>query len=328
MKLLVTGGAGYVGSHFVWSAVDAGHEVVVLDNLSTGHAELLPDIELLQLDLMNRQGVQSALVDVRPDAVVHFAALSLVEESMREPERYLRVNVEGTRNLLDAMRSASVGRLVVSSSAAVYGAPEVSPVAEDAPLNPLSPYGVSKVRVEELVQSRVDAGQLGAVCLRYFNAAGADEQGRTGERHNPETHLIPRALRAAAGLGPSLTIYGTDFPTRDGTCVRDYVHVADLAEGHLAALRLLETADGGHMFNLGTGRGHTVREVLSFASLVVGKPLVAHEQGRRPGDPAVLLAEVGHATRLLGWKPQRNLMDTLQSAWAWHCGAREERGDV
>lgn len=318
MKLLVVGGAGYVGSHFVWEAVDAGHEVCVLDDLSTGHAEVLPELELVVADLLDRERIFAELARIRPDAVLHFAAKSLVGESVQRPDLYFRNNVGGTQNLLDAMVAAQVGRLVFSSTAAVYGEPEASPIEEDVPLRPINPYGRSKLMVEQLLQAYAARGWVQSASLRYFNAAGADAKGRTGEDHDPETHLIPNALLAAAGKRSRLKLFGTDYPTRDGTCVRDYVHVTDLADAHLRALDWLEEGEGALALNLGSGEGFTVREVLAMAAEVVGRPLDVEETDRRPGDPPVLVASHAKALAVLGWSPTRDLREILASAWRWH----------
>ncbi|TNE91164.1 MAG: UDP-glucose 4-epimerase GalE [Deltaproteobacteria bacterium] len=318
MRLLVTGGAGYVGSHAAWAAVDAGHEVVVVDNLSTGHRDLPPPVELVELDLLDAEGLSALLARVRPDAVLHFAARAQVGESVAHPDRYFRTNVVGSLNLLEAMRDAECGRLVFSSTAAVYGEPESTPIREDAAMRPTNPYGRSKRMVEELLEAWSDRGWVHSIALRYFNAAGADAAGRTGERHDPETHLIPNALLAAAGKRSRLKLFGTDYPTRDGTCVRDYVHVSDLADAHLRAIDWLEDGTGAAAINLGTGTGYTVREVLTEAAAVVGAPLVFDEVARRPGDPAVLVASFERATEILGWSPQRDLREILASAWEWH----------
>ncbi len=318
MKLLVTGGAGYVGSHLVWDAVDAGHDVVVLDDLSTGHAEVLPDVELVTANLLDAERMKAQLARLRPDAVLHFAAKSLVGESMRRPDQYFRNNVVGSLNLLDAMRDAGVHRLVFSSSAAVYGQPDASPISETAALAPINPYGHSKKMVEECLSAYADAGWVSSVALRYFNAAGADPQGRTGENHEPETHLIPIALMAAAGSGRTLKLFGTDYPTPDGTCVRDYVHVTDLADAHLRALSWLHEGRGALQLNLGSSKGYSVREVLDLAGEVVGSPLEVEHAERRDGDPAVLVASHALAHEVLGWSPTRDLREILRTAWRWH----------
>ncbi|MCO4746188.1 MAG: UDP-glucose 4-epimerase GalE [Proteobacteria bacterium] len=321
MRLLVTGGAGYVGSHLVWEAVDAGHDVVVLDDLSTGHAEVLPDIELVVANLLDRDRIHAGVKRLKPDAVLHFAAKSLVGESMRRPDLYFRNNVVGSMNLLDAMREADVGRFVFSSTAAVYGEAETCPIEETSTLAPINPYGTSKKMVEELLAAYADAGWVNSVALRYFNAAGADAKGRTGEDHDPETHLIPIALMAAAGSGRRLKLFGTDYPTRDGTCVRDYVHVSDLADAHLRAVNWLEDGAGAQRINLGSSEGYTVREVLTTAGDVVGTPLQFDEVERRAGDPAVLVASHARAKAVLGWSPERDLRTILETAWRWHSRA-------
>jgi UDP-glucose-4-epimerase GalE len=314
-RLLVTGGAGYVGSHTLRRLARAGHETVVLDDLSGGHRFLVGDAPLVQGDVCD-PNVVSRVFDARGpfDAVLHFAALISVGESVEEPERYGRVNVGGTRNLLDAARTHGVGAFVLSSSAAVYGEPETQPIPEDAALAPVSPYGQTKLEAERAVE---DSG-LPWAALRYFNACGADPEGGLGECHDPETHLIPRALEALAGLRPSLRIFGSDWPTPDGTCVRDYVHATDLGEAHVLAVEALLAGRAVGARNVGTGRGHSVREVVDAAERVVGRPVPVEEAPRRPGDAPVLVADAARLRRELGWEPRHSDLDTiLATAWAW-----------
>ncbi|HET7677880.1 MAG TPA: UDP-glucose 4-epimerase GalE [Candidatus Limnocylindrales bacterium] len=327
MRVLVTGGAGYVGSVSVERLVEAGHTVTVLDTLVTGHrAAVPPGVELVIGSAGDQVGVAELLRQRRIEAVLHCAARSLVPESMQDPALYYRENVIGGVALLEAMREAGVERLVFSSTAAVYGTPGRTPIDEDDPLRPISPYGETKRSFEGALEWYGRAHGLHAVALRYFNAAGASE--RCGEDHSPETHLIPNLLRACLD-GPPLTVMGDDYPTADGTAVRDYIHVADLAEAHLAALeRTADRGPGLEVCNLGSGSGASVRQVLAAAEVVVGRP-VPHVVGpRRAGDPPVLLAAIDRARALLGWSPRRgSLEEMLGSAWAWRQAHPEGYGD-
>ena len=326
MRVLVTGGAGYVGSVSVERFVEAGHDVVVIDSLATGHRRARPEgARLVEGDSGNAADVERILREHGIEAVLHCAARSLVGQSMQEPALYYGQNVVGGIALLDGMRAAGVDRLVFSSSAAVYGAPDVTPIPEDATLRPISPYGETK-RVFEGALGWYGVHGLRSVALRYFNAAGASEQ--FGEDHDPETHLIPNVLRAYLD-GPPLTVMGTDYPTPDGTPIRDYVHVVDVADAHLAALERTATAEPGLLLaNLGSGRGFSVREVLTVAESIVGRP-VPHEVGeRRAGDPPVLVASNERARDVLGWAPQRStLEEMIGSAWAWRSRNPNGYGD-
>ena len=319
MKLLVVGGAGYVGSVVASQLLAAGHGVTVADNLSKGHADAVPGgADFAEVDVLDGPALASVVAGGGFDAVLHFAALSLVGESVAEPVRYFRTNVGGTLNLLDAMRAAGVHRLVFSSTAAVYGDPAEVPIVEDAPTVPTNPYGASKLAVDQAIAFAADAWGLGAVSLRYFNVAGAD--GPYGERHEPETHLIPLVLAAAAGQRPCVNVFGTDYPTPDGTAVRDYIHVADLARAHLLALDA--TAAPGHrVYNLGSGTGFSVREVIEAARAVTGREIEAVESPRRPGDPAVLVASSERIKADLGWEPTRDLSAMVADAWRFLSGA-------
>jgi UDP-glucose 4-epimerase len=314
MKLLVTGGAGYIGSIVAKQLLDAGHEVVVLDNLENGHrAAVVPGADLVVADLLDREAVGTV---VRPelDGVLHFAALALVSESVSHPERYYRTNVGGTLNLLEAMDGAGVRRLVFSSTCAVYGEPDEVPIKETAIPRPVNAYGASKLSVDLMIRDFCRAHDLGAVSLRYFNVAGAS--GGLGEDHEPETHLIPNILRAALGAAPEVNIYGTDYPTRDGTAIRDYIHIEDLAAAHLLALDA--TRDGEHqVFNLGSGSGYSVRQVIEQAEAVTGVPIHAREAARRPGDPPMLVAASDRIKAELGWKPNKTLEAMIADAWAF-----------
>jgi UDP-glucose 4-epimerase len=315
MKLLVTGGAGYIGSVVARQLVDAGHETVVLDNLSKGHKRTVPeDIRFVEADLLNVERVSEVLAGSF-DGVLHFAAFSLVGESVEEPERYYRNNVCGTLHLLEAMREADVSRLVFSSTAAVYGEPEEVPIPETSPTLPTNPYGGSKLAVDQMIRAVAEARGLAATSLRYFNVAGAS--GRFGEDHHPETHLIPLVLQAASGQRDSVKIFGTDYPTRDGTAVRDYIHVEDLGRAHLLALEAAEPGEH-RVYNLGNGAGFSVREVIEAARRVTDRPIKAVESPRRSGDPAVLVASSDKIRGELGWKPEKPELEVMISdAWDW-----------
>jgi UDP-glucose 4-epimerase len=315
MKLLVTGGAGYIGSVVARQLVDAGHETVVLDNLSKGHKRAVPeDIRFVEADLLNVERVSEVLAGSF-DGVLHFAAFSLVGESVEKPERYYRNNVCGTLHLLEAMREADVSRLVFSSTAAVYGEPEEVPIPETSPTLPTNPYGGSKLAVDQMIRAVAEARGLAATSLRYFNVAGAS--GRFGEYHHPETHLIPLVLQAASGQRDSVKIFGTDYPTRDGTAVRDYIHVEDLGRAHLLALEAAEPGEH-RVYNLGNGAGFSVREVIEAARRVTDRPIKAVESPRRSGDPAVLVASSDKIRSELGWKPEKPELEVMISdAWDW-----------
>jgi UDP-glucose 4-epimerase len=317
LRVLVTGGAGYIGSVVAAQLLNAGHDVVVVDDLSTGHADAVPPgATFHRADVAD---IADVLGEWSVDAVIHFAAKSLVAESMLYPETYWRTNVGGTLALLDAMRTHEVPRIVFSSSAAVYGDAVETPITESAPTRPTSPYGTSKLAVDALLADYAQAYGIAAVSLRYFNVAGAlCVDGRSyGERHATETHLIPLALRVAAGSSPQLSLYGTDYPTPDGTCIRDYIHVVDLADAHLRALAYGEPGEH-HVINLGTGRGNSVREVIDAVRRVTGHDLPLRVEGRRPGDPASLVASNVRAAELLGWAPARGLDEMVADAWACH----------
>ncbi|MBA3876885.1 MAG: UDP-glucose 4-epimerase GalE [Anaerolinea sp.] len=320
MRILVTGGAGYVGSVSVERLLYTGHEVTVLDDVSTGHAaSVMPGARFVHGSFGDRAVVGAALRDAGIDAVLHCGAKSLVGESMRDPAAYYRANVVGGVALLDAMRDAGVGRIVLSSTAAVYGVPEATPIREDAPLRPINPYGESKRTFEAAMAWYGSAYGLRSVSLRYFNVAGASEV--IGEWHVPETHLIPNVL-AALESGPTLTLFGDDYPTPDGTPIRDYIHVLDLADAHLAALEATapgdQRTDAPLVCNLGSGGGFSVREVLSGAEQVVGRPVPYVVGPRRGGDPPVLVAAIERAAEVLGWLPLRSsLEEMIGSAWDW-----------
>jgi UDP-glucose 4-epimerase len=316
MQILVTGGAGYIGSVVVQELLQDGHGVVVYDSLLKGHRDAVPaDATFVQGDLLDRDQLTRTLQAQRIEAVMHFAALSLVGESVADPARYFQNNVSGTLNLLEAMRAASTGRLIFSSTAAVYGQPESTPITEDAALRPINPYGESKLMVETILRRYDDAYGLRSVSLRYFNAAGA--AGRLGEDHSPESHLIPNVVAVALGQGESVGIFGTDYPTRDGTAIRDYIHVRDLARAHVLALNVTDTRST--VYNLGNGAGFSVREVVAAARAVTGHPLPVRELPRRPGDPAVLVASAERIQLELGWTPSSpDIVSIVADAWSWH----------
>jgi UDP-glucose 4-epimerase len=315
LKFLVTGGAGYVGSVVAYQLVEAGHETVVLDSLVKGHENAVPEgARFVEGDLLDARRTQEVLSEGF-DGVLHFAALSLVGESVERPERYYRNNVCGTLNLLEAMRDTDVPRLVFSSTAAVYGEPEEVPIPETAHASPTNPYGASKLAVDRMIGAVAQARGIAATSLRYFNVAGAS--GRFGEDHHPETHLIPLVLGAAAGTRDSVRIFGTDYPTRDGTAVRDYIHVEDLGRAHLLALEAARPGEH-RVYNLGNGAGFSVREVVEAARSVTGRTINAVEAPRRTGDPAVLVASSDRARAELGWKPEKPELEAMISdAWDW-----------
>ena len=317
MRVLVTGGAGYIGSVVSAQLLDDGHDVVVLDDLSTGHADAVPAGAVLHIGSIF--DAAELLVAEPVDAVLHFAAKSLVGESMQDPTGYWHNNVAGTLALLEAMRTHGVMRIVFSSSAAAYGELMQSPITEDAPNRPTSAYGATKLAVDLLLTDFAKSYGFGAVSLRYFNVAGAFVAGQQlfGERHPTETHLIPNALRAADDTGPALSIFGTDYPTPDGTCVRDYIHVVDLGKAHLSALRVC--IPGRHsVINLGSGSGYSVRAVLDAVEAVTGLSVPVLKAARRAGDPAVLVASNDLAATLLGWQPERDLRQMIIDAWHFH----------
>ena len=317
--ILVTGGAGYIGSHVCKAVAKAGYIPVTYDNLCAGHAWAVRWGPLEGGDLIDAGRLDEVMRQYKPAAVIHLAGLIVVSESVKDPAQYYLNNVNGSIGLLDAMRRNGVERIVFSSSAAVYGEPEITPMPETHPQQPLNPYGTSKLMIERVLQDYARAYNLHSVSLRYFNAAGADASGEIGEAHPVETHLIPLVLEAAAGKRHSVAIYGDDYPTRDGTCIRDYIHVSDLAEAHVLALRYLDNSVGAHAFNLGNGAGTTVREVIDVARRITGGTIPVRIEPPRPGDPAILLADPSRARRLLGWQPtQSGLEQMVSSAWDWH----------
>ena len=316
MKILVTGGAGYIGSVVVEELLNDGHEVVVYDNLAKGHRQSVPaKARFVEGDVLQTDHLTTTIRTGGVEAVIHMAADSLVGESVQNPEKYYRTNVMGGLSLLDAMRGVGVKRLVFSSTAAVYGEPQKQPIDETDPSNPTNPYGETKLQFEQALRRYEQEAGIRYASLRYFNAAGATE--RCGEWHDPETHLIPIVLRAALGQHPQVDIYGEDYPTRDGTCVRDYIHVIDLARAHILALGILEERSA--IYNLGCGgEGYTVREVINVAAEVTGREIATRLAARRAGDPAVLIASSSRITSDLGWSPKfQDLRKIVESAWVW-----------
>src|ERR1700676_1606785 len=325
VAILVSGGAGYIGSHAARALWRAGYEVVLYDNLSTGFRRLAQGFELVEGDIADEAKLRPALA--RVDAVIHFAAHAYVGESVSNPRKYFRNNVVATLSLLNCAMDAGIRRFVFSSSCAVYGIPEQIPITEQTAREPVNPYGASKLFFENALEAYSRAYGLRSVSLRYFNAAGADDSGEIGELHDPETHLIPLALAASTEDGPELQVFGSAYPTRDGTCVRDYIHVSDLADAHVRALQHLETqqleksADekGGDSLaiHLGTGRGHSLLEVIRAAEKATGHPVRRKIVPRRPGDPPILVADPGKARRAVGWTPARNVGEIVSRAWIW-----------
>ncbi|MCJ7547009.1 MAG: UDP-glucose 4-epimerase GalE [Deltaproteobacteria bacterium] len=316
--VLVTGGAGYIGSHVVKKLRRKGYRPLVYDNLSTGHQWAIREDELIEGDLGDQGHVEEILHKERPLAVMHFAASAIVGESVERPELYFRNNVINSLHLLEAMLACEVKYFIFSSSAAVYGNPHQSPIPEDHPLSPVNPYGEGKVFVERALRWYEEAHGLKYISLRYFNAAGADPEGELGEAHNPETHLIPRILEVALGKRPLIEIYGTDYDTPDGTCIRDYIHVSDLAQAHILAMEVLLDGNPSRVYNLGNQRGFSVREVVDSARMVTGHSIPVRESSRRQGDPPVLVASSERIKKELGWQPRYDdLRIILETAWRW-----------
>jgi len=320
--ILVTGGAGYIGSHAVLALQQAGFEVVVLDNLSYGHRELVDDelkVELIVGDTNDRPLLDRLFATYNIAAVMHFAAFINVGESVNNPGKYYRNNVLGTLTLLEAMTAANVKKLVFSSTCATYGIPQAVPLVEDHPQFPINPYGTSKLMVEQILADFDVAHGLKSVCFRYFNASGADPLGRLGEDHSPETHLIPLVLLTALGKRDSISVFGTDYPTPDGTCIRDYIHVSDLANAHVLGVKYLLENGKSDAFNLGNGNGFSVKEVIDAAKQVTGREIKVVECDRRPGDPPALVGSSAKAQKTLGWHSQyADLHSILAHAWNWH----------
>lgn len=319
-KILVLGGAGYIGSHTVYELVEDGFEVVIADNLETGHScAVHPGAKLYTGDIRDRAFLDGIFLKEKIDAVVHFAAYSLVGESMTDPLKYYSNNVGGTQALLSSMVANKVTKIVFSSSAAVYGEPERIPILESDRTDPTNAYGATKLAMEQMFKWTSLAHGIKFVSLRYFNACGAHPSGRIGEDHNPETHLIPIVLQAANGTRPEIKIFGTDYDTKDGTCVRDYIHVCDLAQAHVKALEYLISGGENDVFNLGNGTGFSVSEVITAAEEIVGHKIPTIVSARRPGDPAVLVASSDRAKTILGWEPHyESIYTILETAWKWH----------
>jgi len=318
-KIFVTGGAGYIGSHVVKALGARGHEILVYDNLSTGHAKAVLCGKLITGELSDKTAFENAIREFKPDAVMHFAASIDVSESMRDPLKYYRNNTANTLKLIEICERNHVGKLIYSSTAAVYGNTPEIPITEDSPLVPINPYGTSKMMSEKLLHD-LSAAVPGFrfVSLRYFNAAGADASGRIGERHEPETHLIPLVLKTAGGKRKSITVFGNNYPTPDGTCIRDYVHVDDIAEVHIAALEYLLDGGNNNIFNIGYGHGYSVKEVVRAARNITNKDFPVIESERREGDPPVLVADNTKVRKVLSWEPKYDDLDyIIRTAWEW-----------
>lgn len=318
MKILVVGGAGYIGSHMVKHLLRAGHSVLVADNFCSGHRSALLGCPCVELDIADRDSLDTLLALHDFEAVFHFASFIQVGESVEQPGKYYQNNLAATLTLLQAMVAAGIPRFIFSSTAAVYGNPQYSPLDEAHPQQPINPYGRSKLMVEQLLEDFDKAYGLKSVCLRYFNAAGADPEGELGERHEPETHLIPLILQAAAGRREAITVFGDDYDTPDGTCIRDYIHVTDLADAHARALDFLIAGQRSAIFNLGNGAGFSVREVIETARRVTGRDIQVRLAPRRAGDPARLVADANRAHSLLGWQPRHSELERIiADAWGW-----------
>lgn len=321
MKVLVLGGAGYIGSHTVYELIENGAEVVIIDNLETGFAEAVhPEAVFYQGDLRDRNFLDTVLAKEKDiDAVIHFAANSQVGESMTNPLKYYDNNLCGTKTLLEALVAHDIDKIVFSSTAATYGEPECIPIQEGDKTEPTNAYGETKLSMEKMFKWVEKAHGMRYVSLRYFNACGAHKSGEIGEAHNPETHLIPLILQVPLGKREHIAVFGTDYPTKDGTCIRDYIHVTDLAEAHILAVKYLMAGNKSDIFNLGNGVGFTVREVIDMAEKVTGESIKAVETDRRAGDPAVLIASSEKAKNILGWNPKHDsLHEIIKSAWKWH----------
>lgn len=321
-KILVTGGAGYIGSHAVLTLKKAGYDVIILDNLIYGHRDLVErvlKVELIVGDLCDRSLLDDIFKQYSIDAVMHFAAFAYVGESIKEPHKYYRNNVANTLNLIEAMKTASINKLVFSSTCATYGVAHFSPITEEHPQNPINPYGASKLMVEQILKDFSTAYDLNYVCFRYFNAAGAHPEGLLGEDHDPEPHLIPLVLLTALGKRKFISIFGTDYRTPDGTCIRDYIHVLDIAQAHLLGLKYLQQGGKSDVFNLGNSNGFSIQEVIDTAIKVTQKDINIEIGDRRPGDPPILVGSGQKAAKVLGWNPQYSSLENILShAWQWH----------
>ena len=331
--ILVTGGAGYIGSHNVIALLNAGYDVVIFDNLELGHIETVNTlknivskgkvVDFIKGDLQNLSDIESVFEKYQIDAVVHFAAYSQVAESVKNPQKYYFNNVYGTMNLLCAMLKNDVKRIVFSSTAATYGEPDYVPIDENHPQKPINTYGKTKLMIENIMDDYDKAYGLRSVRLRYFNVAGADSQNRVGEWHEPETHLIPNILKSTFSGGKTFQMFGTDYPTKDGTCVRDYINIEDLANAHVLALKYLENGGSTNYFNLGTNEGNSVKEVFVSCENVTGKNITLEEKPRREGDPATLIADNKKAKMDLGWVPEKSLNESIKTAYDWECKLTE-----
>ena len=318
MNILVVGGAGYIGSHMVKCLLADGHKVIVVDNLSTGYEDAVLSKTFYQIDIASHFGINQVFKDHIIDAVFHFASYIQVGESVTAPAKYYENNVSATLTLLQAMVDAGVKKFVFSSTAAVFGNPEYSPIDENHPKRPINPYGHSKLMVEQILQDFDHAYGLKSVCLRYFNAAGADPEGQLGECHEPETHLIPLVLQAASGRRAAICVFGQDYETPDGTCVRDYIHINDLADAHVKAIEYLNSGNSSDVFNLGNGKGFSVKEIIHAAEKVTGKSIPINYEPRRAGDPPILVANATKAKKILGWYPYYTQVgEIIQHAWGW-----------
>jgi UDP-arabinose 4-epimerase len=318
-RVLVTGGAGYIGAHTCKVLAEAGHEPIVYDNLVHGHRHAVQWGPFAEGDILDRARLDEVITEHAPEAVIHFAAFAYVGESVTDPGKYYRNNVAGSLNLIEAIRDHGIAHMVFSSTCATYGVPESVPITEDAPQHPINPYGQSKLTVERMMADFERAHGLGWIALRYFNASGADPDGETGEDHTPETHLIPLILDAAAGRRAAITVFGDDYDTPDGSCIRDYIHVTDLADAHLRALEGLQRGLPSGAFNLGNGTGYSVFEVIQAVERVTGLTVPVEIGPRRPGDPDRLVGSAGKARRDLGWQPRFAALDEIiRTAWNWH----------
>lgn len=319
MKLLIPGGAGYIGSHMVRYAQENGHEVVVLDDFSSGHEWAVKGCEILRVNLLDKDRLSKLLRGRHFEGVIHFAAKSIVGESVKNPYLYYQNNVVGTLNLVNEMLNNDINNLVFSSTAAIFGNPLTEKIAEDHPKNPINPYGRSKLMVENMLHDICSSNNFNAICLRYFNAAGAHKSGEIGEDHYPETHLIPNVLKAVLLNDSNLKVFGDDYPTPDGTCIRDYVHVTDLAQAHLLGLEYMQKNKGFSTFNLGNGDGFSVLEVIRCCESITGTKISLQIDDKREGDPAILVSKNRNALEALKWNPKYNsISDIIKSAWFWH----------
>ncbi len=323
MNILVTGGAGYIGSHFVKILLKNNFDVVVLDNLSRGHKKAIPaDVPFEEVDLLNYTELKKVFTKHKFDAVVHFAAFAYVGESVENPIKYYENNVVGSFNLLRTCIEANIKKFVFSSTCSLYGNPDKIPISEDQPTNPINPYAQTKLTIENILHDFDSAYNLKSVALRYFNAAGADFEAEIGESHDPEPHLIPIVINTALGKREKVFIFGDDYNTKDGTCIRDYIHINDLGDAHLKALKYLRDGGDSQIINLGTGEGNSVKEIIDVSEKITGLKIKSEITGRRDGDPAVLIADNKKAYKILGWKPEHNLNDIISSAYNWHKNPR------